>query len=342
MTWIASGGTITASGGYTPPDTAGDYRIIAAVLGQNLNDTVLVTVLPDTATPPPPVVPDTTESTPPDTSSAPLPPPPPPDTTGTVPEPPDTLNSNEPPGMTMLTERGFDAKVEHGWWDRGNAAFSIVTDSSAPRSPANVGQALYGPRIPCGTGPISTAYRWPAPGPRTLYISLWLKVDPIWFGSTSLVNKLLFIHIAGGGRVIVNVNGSGMGRLAMEVRLQAMGVTTPRSISWNAGANINPAAARIPRGQWVHQEVLLVANTPGVADGAIHYWMNGVKVGQYTTDVGFSSATETGAQNVWEAVNWNPTYGGGCNGASANGQPLLDQFPVPQWMRIDHIYVSGK
>ena len=107
--------------------------------------------------------------------------------------------------------------------------------------------------------------------------------------------------------------------------------TSPtRIISWNASPNMNVASSVITRDVWQKWELILGANTPGQYDGEAHWWLNGVKVGQFT-NVGYCDATQTGAANTWQVVDWNPTYGGGTT-----------TIPTDQFMYMDHVYISGK
>jgi hypothetical protein len=125
--------------------------------------------------------------------------------------------------------------------------------------------------------------------------------------------------------------------MAGEIDFQAMGTRdtsasapVQHQISWNGYPTQNSSSAVVPRGVWVKWEIVLHANTPGQYDGTADWWMNGVKVGSYS-NIGYSSATETGSMNTWREVNWNPTWGGG--GAAITA----DQF---MWM--DSFYVSAK
>jgi hypothetical protein len=296
VTWSATGGTVSTTGLYSAGMTTGTYRVIATQQGGTKADTSAVTL------------------------SAPLPP------------PPGGLYPNEPAGMVWNNTRSFNAKVENGWGDRGDPAFSIVSDPTAPVSPSNIGQAVYSPGLPSGSGPISTSIVLPA-GIRTLYVTYWMKMSPNWT-AMSQATKVIFFHIGGStGSARVYSALRGTPTMGAEIDFQGMGTTgtgTNQAISWNGYPNQNTASSVVTRGQWVKWEIVLVANTPGQFDGTADWWMNGVRVGHYT-GIGFSGATETGVKNVWQAVDWNPTWGG------AGVTP-----PANQYMWMDHFYVSGK
>lgn len=279
-------------------------------------DTVRVPSVPPAPAPPPP------------------PPPPPP------PGPPPAAGSaraqctNEPTGTSWRSERGFDAKKESTWSDRGDPTFSIVQDATAPFSPPNVGQAAYPTGFPAGTGPVAT---WviPPTGLRTLYVCFWLKYSPNWVGHVSGTNKILFFStganvsgVSNTSRVFAAARGAGSGVLQAEVDFQGMVTGAGHPVSWNGNPNVAPAT--LTRGSWAKWEVLLVENTPGQFDGQATWWLNGTLVGDYR-NVGFTLTSETGAFNTWQQLNWNSTYGG------SGGTVASDQF-----LWLDHLYVSGK
>ena len=303
VTYTATGGSVSG-GFYTAPPTAGIYQVIVNHSGGTLADTSVVTV----------------------TQGAPPPPPPP---------PPGALYANEPAGVTKISQRDFNAKVENGWTDRGDVRFSIVQDPTAPVSASSVGEALFPTTMTGGTGPIQTTTLVNSGGgKRTMYVAFWIKFSSNWYGHPSGVNKIFHIWINGGNKVYLTAQGIGNGQLAAEVHFQGLGLydntTLPRSISWNGWPNLNSQSAVVSRGVWHKWELVLVANTPGQYDGEAHWWFDGVKVGQYTA-IGYCSATQTGSANTWAIVDWNPTYGG-------------VGFPPPnnQQMWMDRIYISGK
>jgi hypothetical protein len=238
--------------------------------------------------------------------------------------------------MTWSNDRPFDSNVENGWLDRGDRNFSIVIDSTAPRSAPNVGQARYPVGLPSGSGPINTWIMFP-PGLRTLYVCYWIKMSSNWT-AMSQATKSVFFHIGSPNntaRVYSALRGTPT--MQAEIDFQAMGTRSnspgapiQQQISWNGYPNQNTGSAVIARGQWAKWEVILQANTPGQFDGEARWWLNGVLVGQYT-GIGFSGPTEAGPMNEWRGIAWNPTWGGG-------GAPVA----ADQYMWIDHFHLSGK
>jgi hypothetical protein len=227
---------------------------------------------------------------------------------------------NEPAGFTQITERGFDARVEQGWTDRGGNNFSIITDGTAPRSPQNVGRATFPLGFAGGTGPILTGRDIRSGNFTSIYISFWIKLSPNWDGHTSFVNKIYHLWINGQNKVYLSAQGSNAGPLQPQVRLQGIpGPSITRNLTPNVGA------VSITRGNWHRWELVVTANTVGNADGVVEWWIDGVKVGSYR-DVQITSASR-----IWTNVDWNPTWGG-----------TGDIVPADQFMYMDHIYISGK
>jgi hypothetical protein len=240
----------------------------------------------------------------------------------TLPGPPPVGGSHEPLGYVRLTARDFTAKVENGWTDRGDAAFSIVQDPTAPQSPASVGQALFTAGPKDGTGPIKTGFTTTTK-PRGLFIDLWIKVSPNWVGHSSNVNKVLHLWINGGNRAYLNLAGNGSGTLAPRVELQGVN-EVPVSRNLYPTAN----APNATRGVWHRWEILLIANTPGKPDGVARWWVDGKLKGDYSNINYVPVAPSRGA--YWSLIDWNPTWGG-----------RYGTIPAPQWMQIDRLTVSG-
>jgi hypothetical protein len=196
--------------------------------------------------------------------------------------------------------------------------FSIQNDPSAPKSPPGVGQALFPLGFVGGVAPITTARNLEG-AYRAIYVSFWIKFSPNWVGHPSGVNKIFHIWINGSNRVYVQAHGSGSNQLLSVVSTQ--GANEP-----NRDLDGNVSQGVITRGAWQRWELVLSANTDGLPNGAVYWWIDGVEAGRYT-DLNFVGQ---GARNVWDVVDWNPTWGG-------IGAVLL----ADQTMAIDHIYVSG-
>lgn len=230
---------------------------------------------------------------------------------------------NEPPGLSVLTDRPFNAKVESGWTDRGDPGFHIVSDPSAPQSLPTIGEATFPLGFAGGRGPIQTDFHTTTQ-PKRIYVALWLKLSPNWDGHSSYVNKVFHIWINGVNRVYLTLTGIDSMPFTPRIALQGVNETpVSRNLGPNAGAQ-----AKVYRGRWHLWEVELIANTPGQPDGEARWWLDGVKVGDYA---GINYLATGAAKDYWEIVSWNPTWGG-----------AGDIVPATQYMWIDNVYVSGQ
>jgi len=122
--------------------------------------------------------------------------------------------------------------------------------------------------------------------------------------------------------VYFSEQGSGSGNLEAQLRLQ----NTPAP-----ARNLTPnlAAVSLTRGQWHRWEVVIVANTGDQANGEAHWWIDGVKVGEYR-DVLYGSSAQPKAWGGPE-ISWMPIWGG-----------IGDTVAQTMYMWMDHMYISGK
>ena len=239
--------------------------------------------------------------------------------------PPGSISSNEPSGMTPLTERPFSALNEDGWTNTGSSDYKIVADATAPKSPSNVGQIRFPAGFGSGNAPAVLEKVWSGTQ-KTLYVSFWVKFSSNWIGNTAGVNKIFHFWIGGSNRLVMNARGVGTGKLLTEVELQ--GITAGGN--YDAGttalftANLGPSGELV-RNQWLHWEAVFIGNSSGTANGSVDWWVNGTKVGHYG---GLQFVSGAG---YWQEMEWSPTYGG-----------LGTAVPADQYQWIDHIYISGK
>lgn len=228
--------------------------------------------------------------------------------------------------MTLIFERPMSAKPDG--WSTDGGPWSIVTDSTAPKSPSLVAAQVY----PAGTGVsggspailergLGSAYG-------TIYSAYWVKLSTNWRGHPSSVNKVMHYWIAGVNRVYTLARGQGTGALRWEIATQgatSIGGTCAQGASpcgggeANLAPNMNVAAANVVRGVWYRLEVLL-SNT------SIDWWVNGVQVGHY------ANLQLAPAGSLWQTFMWSPTWGGNTG----------ENLSASQTMWVDHIRVSGK
>lgn len=241
------------------------------------------------------------------------------------PPPPPPGTDNEPTGMTVISDRGFNAQGELGWTDdfsgKDGGSMTIIQDATAPHSSPNILRATFPTGFTsAGTGP-GSAEKNLSSRPRTLYVSYWSRVSTNWYGHDSGVNKEFYAYAGGSPYVYFNLRCMYNGAITPDIALQDMAVGGTHDIS----PNLVPSA-RITRGQWYHIEVVLVANTANTSDGSLDWWLDGVHIGSYS-GLRFSSSGAT-----WNLVHWTTIWGG-------VGGPNV---PATMTKDIDHMYLSGK
>ncbi|HEX2780582.1 MAG TPA: Ig-like domain-containing protein [Gemmatimonadaceae bacterium] len=236
---------------------------------------------------------------------------------------PPPTGTNEPAGLTLISDRHFAAFNEAGWTDYYATNLSFVADPTAPQSQPTVGQVRYPAGFAGGTEPVNLYTQ--LGGRHTLYLAFWFKMSPNFYGHpNSSVNKLFHIWIGGSNRVTLAVMGSGTTpSFQPQVRLQQIPVS-------GGAINLPPnvvSSAQVVRDRWYKWELVLRANTPGVSDGSVEFWLDGAKIASYP-NMQFVGA---GQGNTWDTINWAPTWGG-----------TGGVVPADQWMRMSEIYLSGQ
>ena len=246
-------------------------------------------------------------------------------TVQTPPPPPPPGSTNEPSGMTLITERPFNALNELGWADVSGAGTSpkgsitIVQDPTAPMSPSNILRATYPQGFSSiGDGPGSSDYNLPQP--RTVYVSWWIRLSSNFYGHEAAVNKEWYLWSGNTPLLYFDASCQGTGPITPRIALQ----DTKSNGTADLAPNLVPSA-RMPRGQWVHFEAVVVGNTAGTKDGSVDWWMDGVHIGSYTIQ------WTTGA-TTWNLYHLSTIWGG-------SGGPNL---PVTMTVDWDHVYISGK
>jgi hypothetical protein len=237
---------------------------------------------------------------------------------------------NEPAGLTLVSERPFNAKATtttdvagaEGWSpsEASYASLTIVSDNTAPKSPANVAQILFPSGFVGGSAPAVAAKSIGAPY-RRLYVSVWLQLSATWQGPQyNAVNRIFSLWAGGKQRIAFMARGRGTGTLVPAVQLLQTADSRTR---------LDPnllTSATVARGTWQRWEMVVTMNTPGTADGEVHWWVDGTKIAEYR-NVQFVGASEA---DVWSQLRWNPVWGSSS-----------DKVPSAMTMRWDHIFISG-
>lgn len=238
----------------------------------------------------------------------------------------DPGNDDSAAGLTLITDRSFNALGDDGWGYNGSSHFSIVEDPSAIESPGSIGQARYPAGFNGGSGPITTWKSFGDAGYTELRTTQWVKVSNNFYGHPSGVNKVLHFWVDGGNRAYTSMQGTETGLLRPQLRLQ--GVNEPSEASRvNLGQNVSTGSTfSFQRGEWHKWEIYLRSNTDGAGNGVVKMWIDGELLAEYT-DVNFVPA---GRSTSWEHVYWAPTWGG-------TGSTV----PETMYMWTDHLRAQG-
>jgi uncharacterized protein YjdB len=243
--------------------------------------------------------------------------------------------SRQPSGMTLLADRAFSSRATspndyagaEGWspdLESRSQYITIVKDATAPYD-GTVWQLTYPVGKPTNPADsFSPVHAWmPLKSrPKTIYVSLWLKLSSDWLQHPGRETKLVEAFIANEARMVLSLTGSGSGPITPVVRVN--GGPDPHAGGY-LQQNVRPGI--FSRGEWHRYEAVLTANTPGVADGGARWWLDGVELGNYSNVMW----TAAGESSNWSQLDFNPIWGG------RNGQ-----LTQTQYMWVDHLYASGK
>lgn len=318
VSWTATAGTIGSTGLYTAPTTAGTYTVRAtSTQNTSISGSTSVTVAAVTS----------------------------------------SLFPNMPSTFTVPNgfDRDFNATTEGAWVVNSGSAFFIrdastysPSGATAPRnppaSPQNIGEMQYATSLTQGTAPGTTFIQGGSMAAQAwtkLYFGAFIQPSSNFQSHPSGINKQIIIDIGGNPVFVLSLaNGT-----TWQVRLQDL----PGTINGgHSAADFNGGAAQ--KGLWQLLEILLVANTPGVANGTLQMWQtnydsNGNKVSGPTQTIGLTSTSfdagisagavgwvGSGVSNQWGAVLWQPVWGGNTVGAT-----VTSTFYV--WM--DKLRIAG-
>jgi hypothetical protein len=297
VSYQTNGGTISSGGLYTAPAAVGSYRVIATHGSSGKADTAAVTV--QSGAPPPPPV-----------SGA--------------------SCSNEPAGLTLLSDERFDAepplnaKDAAGWSTyKGAGNLTSVSDPSAGGSSPGVLRLRWPQGMPGGGGPFALGYDAPA-AKRTVFQCFWLKIDPGFTNNGNATTK--FVYSWSPLRT-----GANYSYYVIQLYVGTVGAMGVWVVSDHGTLNRNMATKfrwSAHLGQWHKFEILTVANTQGRADGVLQIWVDGA-LDTSKSDVKYFLDGVNPAG--WDVFNITGTYGGGTN-----------PVPATQYAYVDNYRISGK
>jgi hypothetical protein len=231
--------------------------------------------------------------------------------------PPSGSWPNEPAGLTVLSDYSFTDPIPltsadvaipggSGWMSiyNGNGYVSLVSDPTAPLSPASVLQIKYPTGFVAGSAP-GTLYR-NLPSPTQLYVGFWWKPSAPWQGEPSNVNKIAFWW-AGSGEMPLVMYGPPGGPYELKFEPE-FGTTT-----W-----LSPTVhVPVTLGVWHRVESFMDTQA-----GIVRWWLDGQLIGDQTF------ALPPGGFSMFQ---FSPTWGGG-----GTVKTETDYF----W--FDHVRISGR
>jgi hypothetical protein len=249
-----------------------------------------------------------------------------------APAPPSGSWPNQPSGIPVITDYGFDDPIPvtsngvelgtSGWqaqWNTvGNGSLSL--DPGAPLSPTPVYQIKYPVGFPESSAPSTVEYRFDR-GPTEMYWAFWWKPSSPFQSHRSGVNKLAFIWSSTHPDHIYFDLGPNPWRIrAMNNLHDGGGPLAGDRLEPNVNTTV------ITLGEWHRIEIYVKYSTGSDADGVIKWWVDGVLNGSFSNlkmvqDGGFSH------------VAFSPTYGG----AGAGDVKTQDDY---YW--FDHVRISGR
>jgi hypothetical protein len=236
--------------------------------------------------------------------------------------PVDSRWPNEPPGLTLLTDWGFDSELptsgdvpipgSPGWHVAyGRSSTSMggraerVADAGAPRSPSSVYDFVYPEGMVEGTAPATVYYPFSA---REVYVGFWWKPSaPFDVGPNG--NKIAFLFNGGGGS-----GGQMFLMLRTDGRLHVL-PEYPGDFRWRTP---NLTATGVTLGQW-H----LIEWYAHRTEGTLKWWLDRRLQGSHT---------DVTNPIPFDEFQFSPTFGG--NTGARKRQ--TDHY----W--FDHVYLSAR
>jgi hypothetical protein len=190
--------------------------------------------------------------------------------------------TNEPPGLILINEQGWDCIGCNGWRYQAHSGSSdIQVDRTAPRSPSSVLRVVFPTSMPRDSGPgnhwlvLARPHSW-----RELYVAYWIKWGEPW-DVREQGAKVSFTWTQR-GQYSYTLLGPGEPppyEIARVVGWPPYGYSYADRGMWHPNVSNTP----VWPGQWYFvEEYLRYPSTPGGSDGVMRWWVNGTLNGNYT------------------------------------------------------------
>ncbi len=305
---LSGGGSITSGGLFTAGASAGQFQLIAQLVGGTLRDTAAIFVV----------------STPPPSNNEPV---------GYLPFAIHQLSEIPAWGRAVGGVLGSWYAYPPG----GGNNLSIGVDPTAPQSPDSIIRTRYYVGMPGGVGPVDWG-GWDAAGltagqKTKVYFSMWVKIEGPDFENQSSGTKAGFLAVGRSGKGENELffwldNGTGAQAIQsnFQVLFKQQGIPQPNGqITRNMGQNVSRQHL-MTCGIWHHWETVMELNAIGQSNGIFKMWIDGVMTHNYSDVTYVTPSTPAG----FHLFKWNPTWGG--SGGTRTRVDFID---------IDHVYFSG-
>jgi hypothetical protein len=193
----------------------------------------------------------------------------------------------------------------------------VESDAADPLSPPGVTRIRFPQGFGGGSAPgkFSTEATTFPTNSGKLYMRMLLKISPNWSDNGNAGTKIIFTR-SPNEQLNHYLNLSYSGACTLGYNTQQTG---------GGARNMQASGAEVDDGAYHDVELVLLPNTPGVANGTVQLWKDGIlSLNQTNVEIFASGQTAR-----WTWVYVDPTYGGGFNPVPAN-----------QDMTFGHIYVS--
>jgi len=274
--WQASAGSVSETGSYVTPDTAGTYRVVATRVGDVQADTAIVRVAP---------------------------------ASGAVTAAVTTGCTNEPAGYRRVATASWDQlpgrqpEVSSDYMTYFHdqiPTLSIVQDAAAPASPSSVLRVLYPAGFRGGESPSRWGTSSLGENGGNLYVCLWIRYDPWWSTEGITMDKLFYVHQNDSRLNHAMVALGEYNDLFIHALLQ-FPTATPH---YNIG-QVKSAENNVAGGGWHKVEVVWEANVPGQRNGRYRHWVDDRLIATADDAYWF----EGGNTPHWDTVWFDPIYG---------------------------------
>lgn len=214
-------------------------------------------------------------------------------------------------GSTFVNE---SSTTVNGSWQVNNSSstraayqYFRVRATSAMTGSASVSVGVSG-----GQSPARALFGTMPSNPSRVYFRMGFRTSADWSDNGNSGTKFVFFSQTVRTNNYVNMTNGTTNLVSPGVNLQFYGSPPSQSI---------PATVEFAHGEWHDLEVILEANVPGVANGVVKTWIDGVQALNRNDVLLFPSATTA------QFSNWylDPTYGGGLRPAT-NYTVQLAQF----------------